>query len=229
MNYIDPTGHFLGSLFAWVGKVVVGGIVNAVVDTGIRLLTGQEVSLKTVATSFVEGCVSTAIDSGVSKLASKAWNAVKNTKTAAKVASAASKIKEKTSSIVGKAFEKIKAGRQTSKAVRIKYSQRDAVSQISKMNDKTAMIGKMKDLKRYKETKRSYKVANYLAPYKGNPKTAWKNNSGRLSTVMKNGRPIKDVSRMPYKGYAGFWGMERNLLKNHGWIYSKGHWYPPKR
>ena len=75
VNYIDPTGHFLGSLFAWVGKVVVGGIVNAVVDTGIRLLTGQEVSLKTVGRSFVEGCVASAIGTGTAKLASKVTSA----------------------------------------------------------------------------------------------------------------------------------------------------------
>ena len=76
MNYIDPTGHFLGSLFAWVGKVVVGGIVNAVVDTGIRLLTGQEVSLKTVGRSFVEGCVASAVGLGSEKVASKVTSAV---------------------------------------------------------------------------------------------------------------------------------------------------------
>ena len=75
VNYIDPTGHFLGSLFAWVGKVVVGGIVNAVVDTGIRLLTGQEVSLKTIGSSFVEGCVASAIGTGTAKLASKVTSA----------------------------------------------------------------------------------------------------------------------------------------------------------
>ena len=72
MNYIDPTGHFLGSLFAWVGKVVIGGVVNAVVDTGVRLLTGQEVSLKTIGSSFVEGCVASAVGTGTAKLASKA-------------------------------------------------------------------------------------------------------------------------------------------------------------
>ena len=115
VNYIDPTGHFLGSLFAWVGKVVVGGIVNAVVDTGIRLLTGQEVSLKTVGRSFVEGCVSTAIDSGVSKLASKAWNAVKNTKTVKKVVSATSKVKEKTTGLASRAIERIKSLRGNTK------------------------------------------------------------------------------------------------------------------
>ena len=115
VNYIDPTGHFLGSLFAWVGKVVVGGIVNAVVDTGIRLLTGQEVSLKTVGRSFVEGCVSTAIDSGVSKLASKARNAVKNTKTVKKVVSATSKVKEKTTGLASRAIERIKSLRGNTK------------------------------------------------------------------------------------------------------------------
>ena len=75
MNYIDPTGHFLGSLFAWVGKVVIGGVVNAVVDTGVRLLTGQEVSLKTIGSSFVEGCVASAVGTGTAKLASKVTSA----------------------------------------------------------------------------------------------------------------------------------------------------------
>ena len=75
-DYIDPTGHFLGTLFAWVGKVVIGGVVNAVVDTGVRLLTGQEVSLKTIGSSFVEGCVASAVGTGTAKLASKATSAV---------------------------------------------------------------------------------------------------------------------------------------------------------
>ena len=74
-DYIDPTGHFLGSLFAWVGKVVIGGVVNAVVDTGVRLLTGQEVSLKTIGSSFVEGCVASAVGTGTAKLASKVTSA----------------------------------------------------------------------------------------------------------------------------------------------------------
>ena len=228
-DYIDPTGHFLGSLFAWVGKVVIGGVVNAVVDTGVRLLTGQEVSLKTIGSSFVEGCVVSATGSAAAKLVGKAVGAVKNTKTAAKIASATTKVKDKTAGLASKAIEKVKASRAASKAATIKYSQRNAVSQISKMKNKTAMIGKMKDLKWKKTTKSSYKVANYLAPFKGNPKVAWKNNSGILRTVMKNGRPIKDVSRMPYRGYAGFLGMERNLLKNHGWTYRNKYWYPPKR
>ena len=94
---------------------MVGGIVNAVVDTGIRLLTGQEVSLKTVGRSFVEGCVSTAIDSGVSKLASKARNAVKNTKTVKKVVSATSKVKEKTTGLASRAIERIKSLRGNTK------------------------------------------------------------------------------------------------------------------
>jgi len=119
VNYIDPTGHFLGSLFAWVGKVVIGGVVNAVVDTGVRLLTGQEVSLKTIGSSFVEGCVASAAGSAVTKLASKAWGAVKNTKTAAKVVNAATKVKDKTSSIAGRITDKIKDLRSSSKAIQV--------------------------------------------------------------------------------------------------------------
>ena len=106
MNYIDPTGHFLGSLFAWVGKVVIGGVVNAVVDTGVQLLTGQEVSLKTIGSSFVEGCVASAAGSAATKLVGKAVGAVKNTKTATKVSQYISKgtnaVKNSSSKIIQK-------------------------------------------------------------------------------------------------------------------------------
>ena len=119
VNYIDPTGHFLGTLFAWVGKVVVGGVVNAVIDTGVRLLTGQEVSLKTIGSSFVQGCVETAVGSAATKLVSKAWGAVKNTKAATKVVNAATKVKDKTSSIAGRITDKIKDLRSSSKAIQV--------------------------------------------------------------------------------------------------------------
>ena len=55
---------------------MIGGVVNAVMDTGVRLLTGQEVSLKTIGSSFVEGCVASAVGTGTAKLASKATSAV---------------------------------------------------------------------------------------------------------------------------------------------------------
>ena len=121
-DYIDPTGHFLGTLFAWVGKVVIGGVVNAVVDTGVRLLTGQEVSLKTIGSSFVEGCVASAAGSAAAKLVGKAVGAVKNTKTAAKIASATSKVKDKTAGLASKAIEKVKASRAASKVASTKKS-----------------------------------------------------------------------------------------------------------
>ena len=54
---------------------MIGGVVNAVVDTGVRLLTGQEVSLKTIGSSFVEGCVASAVGTGTAKLASKVTSA----------------------------------------------------------------------------------------------------------------------------------------------------------
>ena len=37
------------------------------IDTGVRLLTGQEVSLKTIGSSFVEGCVASAVGTGTEK------------------------------------------------------------------------------------------------------------------------------------------------------------------
>ena len=98
---------------------MIGGVVNAVVDTGVRLLTGQEVSLKTIGSSFVQGCVETAAGSAVTKLASKAWGVVKNTKTATKVVNAATKVKDKTSSIVGRVTDKIKNLRSSSKAAQV--------------------------------------------------------------------------------------------------------------
>ena len=55
---------------------MIGGVVNAVVDTGVRLLTGQEVSLKTIGSSFVEGCVASAVGLGSEKVASKVTSAV---------------------------------------------------------------------------------------------------------------------------------------------------------
>ena len=122
VNYIDPTGHFLGSLFAWVGKVVVGGIVNAVVDTGIRLLTGQEVSLKTVGRSFVEGCVSTAIDSGVSKLVGKAVGAIRNGKKAAKVVKTVDKVDDKVASLSKNSIDNAVQAKRASKAASTKQA-----------------------------------------------------------------------------------------------------------
>ena len=92
---------------------------------------------------------------------------------------------------------------------------------------KTPDIGKMKDLNAPKAVKKSeFKVADYL-PDKGSPKANWKQNDGILRSVMKEGKPIKDVSPYPMKN-AGFLGAERNLLKSRGWIYKKGYWYPPK-
>ena len=46
------------------------------IDTGVRLLTGQEVSLKTIGNSFVEGCVASAAGLGSEKVASKVTSAV---------------------------------------------------------------------------------------------------------------------------------------------------------
>ena len=70
--------------------------------------TEQEVSLKTMGSSFVQGCVETAVGSAATKLVTKAWGVVKNTKAATKVVNAATKVKDKTSSIAGRITDKIK-------------------------------------------------------------------------------------------------------------------------
>ena len=159
MNYIDPTGHFLGSLFAWVGKVVVGGIVNAVVDTGIRLLTGQEVSLKTVGRSFVEGCVSTAIDSGVSKLVGKAVGAIRNGKKAAKVVKTVDKVDDKVAGISKTSVDKAITAKRTSKVVSTAPSRSARYfTKTSELNKHYAKHGKKvaKSLGKSRYTKRNY-------------------------------------------------------------------------
>ena len=56
------------------------------------------------------------------RLVGKAVGAVKNTKTAAKIASATSKVKDKTAGLASKAIEKVKASRAASKVASTKKS-----------------------------------------------------------------------------------------------------------
>ncbi len=70
-----------------------------------------------------------------------------------------------------------------------------------------------------------FKVADYL-PDRGSPKANWKQNSGILRSVIREGVPIKDVSEYPMQN-AGFLGAERNLLEMMGWAYDDGYWYLP--
>ena len=91
---------------------------------------------------------------------------------------------------------------------------------------KTAAIGKMKDLNAPgKIVYGEFKVADYL-PDQGSPKANWKQNSGILRSVIREGVPIKDVSEYPMQN-AGFLGAERNLLEMMGWAYDDGYWYLP--
>ncbi|MCL2078183.1 MAG: hypothetical protein FWH08_07260, partial [Oscillospiraceae bacterium] len=99
---------------------------------------------------------------------------------------------------------------------------------------KTPVIGRISDLEIVGINE--YRVADLL-PNQGSIKANWIQNSGALRTIMKEGNPIRDVSLFdsaldPRLGIAGtknantFLHMERNLLYDHGWIYSNGYWYP---
>ena len=151
------------------------------VDTGIRLLTGQEVSLKTVATSFVEGCVTTAVSGGVTKLASKTWNAVKNTKTVAKVTSAASKVKSKISNLTEKAVEKIK-NLKISREIDVKFTTKvkGSTRTAHRNNANKALYAKMEKSKRFRrkiDNMTGYDTMAYMRSGKGsalkNPSQNW--------------------------------------------------------
>ena len=159
MNYIDPTGHFLGSLFAWVGKVVIGGVVNAVVDTGVRLLTGQEVSLKTIGSSFVEGCVASAAGSAATKLVGKAVGAIRNGKKAAKVVKAVDKVDGKVASVSKNSIDNAIQAKRASKAVATTPSRTARYfTRTSELNKHYAKHGKevAKALGKKTYTKRNY-------------------------------------------------------------------------
>jgi len=86
---------------------------------------------------------------------------------------------------------------------------------------RTPVIGKMSDLEKTKLKGNEFKVADLLDDM-GNPKANWKNNSGVLRSLMDGG-PIRDVSPYPMVN-AGFLGLERNLLQNHGYVYQNGYW-----
>lgn len=86
---------------------------------------------------------------------------------------------------------------------------------------RTPVIGKMSDLEKAKLKGNEFKVADLLDDM-GSPKANWKNNSGVLRSLMDGG-PIRDVSPYPMTN-AGFLGLERNLLQNHGYTYQNGYW-----
>jgi hypothetical protein len=110
-----------------------------------------------------------------------------------------------------------------------------ASTAITESAVETPVIGKMTDMKRI--GKNEYRVADLL-PDMGNPKANWKQNSGVLRSIMKQGNPMRDVSLFdsgldPMLGIVGtenantFLQMERNLLYEHGWRYSNGFWTSP--
>ncbi|KJS66082.1 MAG: hypothetical protein JL50_13070 [Peptococcaceae bacterium BICA1-7] len=104
----------------------------------------------------------------------------------------------------------------------------DSFSPKGASKAETAVIGKMSDLNKPGAiSSGEFRVADLL-PDLGSPKANWKQNSGVLREIIKRGNPIKDVSPYPMDN-VGFLGAERNLLKNHGWKYSDGYWYPPGR
>ena len=97
--------------------------------------------------------------------------------------------------------------------------------ELAKVAKRTAVIGKMDDLKSYKLQPGEYVVVDLL-PDMGSPKANWKQNSSVLRKIMQLGNPIKDVSVANGQliKNTGFLALERNLLINHGWVFSNGYW-----
>ncbi len=87
-------------------------------------------------------------------------------------------------------------------------------------------IGKMRDLTAENAMQDGeFAIADYL-PDRGDPRLNWDQNSTVLRCVMDMNQPIRDVSPYPMEN-AGFLGVERLTLLNHGWTYVDGVWYPP--
>lgn len=76
----------------------------------------------------------------------------------------------------------------------------------------------------------------------GSPQANWERNTSLLRRHMKYGTPIRDLSyrqddntlvptqENPTRRIRQtFTGMERNLLRNHGWVIVGEYWYPPKK
>lgn len=62
----------------------------------------------------------------------------------------------------------------------------------------------------------------------------WGVNGSVLRRIMSEGNPIRDILAEPIKAgnlsnETGFLRAERNLLRNHGWRYNGGYWYPPAK
>jgi hypothetical protein len=94
------------------------------------------------------------------------------------------------------------------------------------------IIGKLDDLK----------VPNALRPGErtielrnlNDPKLNWAQNSSKLREAMRARKPIRDVSAEPVANgtlanETGFLRAERNLLRNAGWGYKDGYWFPPSK
>jgi RHS repeat-associated protein len=90
-------------------------------------------------------------------------------------------------------------------------------------------IGKMADL----TSELGAGERELALPDQGEPQANWYQNSRRLRQEMREDRPIKDATALKYGGpdkmNTGYLRMERNLLKNRGWTYNNGYWYPPGR
>jgi len=70
-------------------------------------------------------------------------------------------------------------------------------------------------------------------PNQGSPKANWAQNYSKLRRVMSEGQPIRDASAEPFENGqpgrdTGFLRAERNVLRDRGWTYRDGYWYPPK-
>jgi len=91
------------------------------------------------------------------------------------------------------------------------------------------VIGKMADLEDLGAGERELALPDQLEP-----QANWVQNSRRLRQEMAEGRPIKDNTALKYGNNpnaqnSGFLRLERNVLRDRGWSYSNGYWYPPGR
>ena len=93
------------------------------------------------------------------------------------------------------------------------------------------VIGKMEDIAPGKLKAGEKSLVDRL-PNQGTPKANWAQNSSVLRQEMGRGLPIRDASTDRAGTLVkekGFLRLERNLLRNHGWVYSPKTqlWTPP--
>ncbi|MGH9556715.1 MAG: hypothetical protein ACRD2Y_12930, partial [Terriglobales bacterium] len=100
----------------------------------------------------------------------------------------------------------------------------------------TYVIGRMADLRKAGALKQGEKALADLVP-RGDPKAFkanWANNFSILRKIMREGKPIRDVTvdaakNLSTEGLEKNWFLraERNALISSGWKFADGYWWPP--